>query len=98
MPPVSASHTDRRSASQRSLAAPRARRDTAPPAWEHATRYPAPIVWARGRDPWNQQRDLQTGEAEARDEARRQRRDPQHSKGTGSLGAGEDRQEEPARG
>jgi hypothetical protein len=42
--PVTASHTERRSASQRSLAAPSASRDTVPPAWEQATSSPAPIV------------------------------------------------------
>src|SRR5947209_713501 len=45
--PVTASHTERRSASLRSLEAPSASRDTAPPACEQATRSPAPIVGPR---------------------------------------------------
>ena len=124
--PVTASHTERRSASQRSLAAPSASRDTAPPACEQATRSSdreprraddqspeqarprAQTVGepsARQReeeaaeiDRRNDERDLKACQTKARDEARREGRDPEHPEGARAVGPGENRQEKPPRG
>ena len=121
--PVTASHTERRSASQRSLAAPSASRDTAPPACEQATRSPGPRAPPRRRSVPRassaarpdgrravrpaarrggrrdrSERDLKACQTKARDEARREGRDPQHPEGARAVGPGENRQEKPPRG